>query len=140
MYRHILVGFNGTAGATRALHVALELARPGDGEVRVLCVAEPPPALPPVSGWELELERLGRDLCLGDWLARASAAGAAHGVPVRLAVATGRGGPAIVRYAARQHSDLVVVGRRAGGRWWHRCGGTAGHVGRRAPCPVLIVA
>ena len=75
MYRHILVGFNGTAGATRALHAALELARPGDGEVRVLCVAESPPSPPPVSGWELELERLGWDLCLGDWLARASAAG-----------------------------------------------------------------
>jgi len=127
MYRHILVGFNGTAGATRALHAALDLARPGDGEVRVLCVAESRLALPPVSGWELELDRLGR----------ASAAGSAHGVPVRLAVATGRCGPAIVRFAARQHSDLVVVGRRAGG---HRCGGTAGHVGRRAPCPVLIVA
>lgn len=139
MYRHILVAYNGTAAATRALITALQLARASGGDVRVLCVAEPPPSLPPVSGWELELDRLWWDQCLGGWLLRASTLGREHGVPVRLAVAAGRPAAVIVRYAGRKESDLVVIGRGAGGRWRGWLGGTVGTISRRAPCPVLVV-
>lgn len=139
MYRHILVAFNGTAVATRALLAALDLARDSGGEVRVLCVAEWSPVPPPVSGWELELERLARDQCLGGWLMRASALGRERGVPVRLAVSAGRPVAAVVAHAARRGSDLVVVGRGERGRWFGRLGGTAAGIGRRAPCPVLVV-
>jgi len=121
------------------LRAALDLARDSGGEVRVLCVAEPLPPLPPVSGWELELERLARDRCLGDWLMRASALGRERGVPVRLAVSAGRPAAALADYAARKGSDLVVIGRGARRRWFGRAGGTVAGLCRRAPCPVLVV-
>lgn len=139
MYRHILVAFNGSAGATRALLAALDLARDWDSDLRVLCVAEPPPPLPPVSGWELTCERLAQDQCLGAWLMRACELGRERGVAVRLVLGTGRPVPAIVGYAARKQIDLLVVGRRAGGCWGNWFGGTAGAISRRAPCPVLVV-
>ena len=106
--------------------------------MRVLCVAETPPILP-VSGWELEFERLAQDQCLGGWLMRASALGRERGVPVRLAVSAGRPAAAVVAYAARKGSELVVIGRHAGWRWLGWFCGTAATISRRAPCPVLVV-
>jgi nucleotide-binding universal stress UspA family protein len=107
--------------------------------VRVLCVAEPLVPLPPDSGWEAIIEQVWQDRLLGWWLGQATAWGHALGVPVRLAVAAGRPGQAIARYAARKRSDLLVIGRHEGGRWRGWRGGTVGWLSRHAPCPVLIV-
>jgi nucleotide-binding universal stress UspA family protein len=139
MYRHILVAFNGSAGATRALTTALDLARNWGSELRVLCVAAPPLILPPVSGWELLAAQLSQEHDLGRWLGAARELSQGHGVAVRFAVGQGRPAPTIARYAARRGSDLLIIGQRQGG-WVRKLGGMAGRIARLAPCPVLIVA
>lgn len=139
MYRHILVAFNGTAGAMRALATALDLALAWGSDLRVLCVAESPPPLPPVSGWELFAERLSQEHDLGRWLGEARELSHARGVAVQFAVGQGHPATTIARYAARRGSDLLVIGRRQGG-WVHRMRGMAGRIARLAPCPVLIVS
>jgi nucleotide-binding universal stress UspA family protein len=98
-----------------------------------------PPPIPPVSGWELELARLDQDQCLGGWLMHASALGRDYAVPVRLAVSAGRPATAIVHYAARRGSELVVIGRHAHRYWLGWLYGTAATISRQAPCPVLVV-
>lgn len=93
--RRILIGWNGSHNATRALTSAIALMRRAD---RVELVVFNPDLKPAVHG-----EEPGADI--GLYLAR-------HGVPVQVSAVRAEGdtGSALMRYAERNGADLVVMG------------------------------
>ena len=114
--RHILVGYDGTDAGRRALAAAAELA----GYASTVSVAA-------VSGNGAAVEAT---VLLGearDELVRLHVVG-------RYLDSSGDPAAAIVEKARELRADLVVVGRSLGSS-----ASVSAHVGRSAPCDVLIV-
>jgi nucleotide-binding universal stress UspA family protein len=141
MYKRILVPVDGSETSNKALAAAVQLAREGDGGVRVIHVLD---ELAYLTGYEfsgdaLEQARAYAQQCVDDGLAIAKSAG----VPAdgRLAEVAGRRlGETIADEARDFHADLVVVGthgRRGIGRVL--MGSGAEQIIRLAPVPVLAV-
>lgn len=141
MYRRILVPVDGSETSTQALVAALNLAREGDGRVRILHVLD---ELAYLTGYEatgdvLRLAREYAEKVLDDALQVARAAG----VPAdaKLAEAAGqRLGDVVASEARGWEADLVVVGTH-GRRGMSRVllGSGAEQVIRTAPVAVLTV-
>jgi nucleotide-binding universal stress UspA family protein len=144
-FRRIVCGVDFTEDSARILHFALSLAEEDAAQVTVLHVLEVLPEasalgrtdLPVPEGGPLRrdleavaLERLrqvvpdeSRDFC-----------------EVKERVAAGKAYHEILRVAAEEQADLIVLGAHArgllGGRFF---GSTSSHVAREASCPVLTV-
>lgn len=110
MIRRILLAYDGSTGANRALGFALDLALKYAAELHVLAVARPPEF-----GDEVETEAVvenarwhyGRVLApVKDRLARETIETAFH-------VAVGHPAEQIVRYADEHSIDHIVVGHRS---------------------------
>ncbi|WP_027004844.1 universal stress protein [Conexibacter woesei] len=144
MFRRILVAFDHSSEAQRALDEAIAIARSDGAELTLMTV------VPDASQWaaaaaaegtvvetpadRLELER-AYEIQLD---------AAAHSVPVELTVtrklAHGRAGPAIVREGRRGGHDLIVMGCRGRGQLRSLLfGSVSHHVLRAAAVPVLVV-
>jgi nucleotide-binding universal stress UspA family protein len=128
--RNVVVAYDGSAAARRALARTAELGRP-DGNVTVVNVMPevavsarigPPP------------ERL-RQL---DALEDAQRFLAGRGIDTRTAAPIGDAASEILATAERVRADLLVIARR-GGRMAHVLGSTSSHVVRAAKCDVLVV-
>lgn len=140
MYKRILVAIDGSEQSTRALVAALQLARDGEGRVRLLHVLED---FAYVGGLEYggdlqDAVRRAGSAAMEDAMAVASSAG----VPAerRLVEAGQRLGEVVAQEARDWAADLVVVGthgRRGVGRMF--LGSGAEQVLRLAPVPVLVV-
>jgi nucleotide-binding universal stress UspA family protein len=131
--KHILVGFDGSPNARRALEEALEVAG-ADTRITVVAAAqEPAPdgqALPEgaedleerqheLEQARLQLAELGRD--------------------AELVAVTGAPADVLVEEAERRGADLIVVGRRGlTGAERLVMGSVSVKVARTAPCSVLI--
>jgi len=145
MYKRILVPVDGSETSTRALVAALQLAREGEGCIRVVHVIE---ALTQLSGYEqfggyagdlIQIMRDGGNRLLENALDIARAAGIqADSV---LFDQLGQRMPEVVADAATAwHADLIVVGthgRRGLGR--ALMGSGAEQIIRLAPVPILVV-
>jgi nucleotide-binding universal stress UspA family protein len=145
MFQSIVVGTDGSDGATRAVRAAAALGTPGESRLHVVCVAKP-----------LKLQALAAadtvpTAALGTWedatrdgldsvLERAATAGREAGLEVE--THTGYGNPAEVLcdLAKRVHADVLVVGNR-GMQGPRRLvlGSVPNHVSHHAPCSVFIV-
>jgi nucleotide-binding universal stress UspA family protein len=132
--KHILVGFDGSPNARRALEEALDLAKP-DTRITVVAVAQAPPApgqaLPAgAEGLEerrQELEDARRLL-------------AELGRDAELAAVSGAPADVLVEEAAQRGADLIVVGRRGlSGAERLVMGSVSAKIARTARCSVLIV-
>jgi nucleotide-binding universal stress UspA family protein len=119
MFRNVLVGYDGSPHAQRALDEAIEIARADRSALTVMTVVPP---VTPFAGVgtlayggaamvrvEGELEH-DFEQCLVDAVERVP-----DDVPVTRILAHGRPGPEIVRQARAGHNDLVVVGSRGRG-------------------------
>jgi nucleotide-binding universal stress UspA family protein len=145
MYKRILVPIDGSETATKALVAALQLAREGGGQVRIVHMVE---GLTPLAidqygaAWSGDLigmlKKAGEEF-LSDALAIARAAG----VPADTEIFDNFGerlAETVVDAAKRFDADLVVVGthgRRGMGRLL--LGSGAEQIVRLAPVPVLVV-
>jgi len=138
VFRRILVGFDGSPGARRALHYALQLAVSSESLVWALAVKEP---LPRYAARAAELlaesdvrehfERLENE-------ARSEAAAA--GVPLQAEAVQGHASQAIVEYARQVNADLIVIGQHGhGGVLDRMLGSTSDRVVDTASCSVLVV-
>ena len=133
--KHILVGFDGSPNARRALEEALEVART-DTRITVVAAAQapaPPGQVPPV--WAEGLEERQREL--EDARRRL----AEMGRDAEVVAVLGAPADVLVEEAEKRGADLIVVGRRGGLSGAERLvmGSVSSKVARTAPCSVLIV-
>ncbi len=144
----IVVGYDGTRPAERALARAAQLARVFGSNVVVADVAslEPLEAMPGAFGLvpyyvpELENELRPNEELWRQHRTRVEELFAALGVPVEFAGVIGAPAAEIVQVAEGHAADLIVVGTREPGFLERLFGGSvSAGVARQAHCDVLIV-
>lgn len=138
-FRRILCPIDFSESSIAALAQAIDLAEQADAQLTLLHVLEMPPILSP----ELIVLEPMREATVSDARRRLHdliPAQARTRSTVETAVVEGRAYPEILRHAAVQPSDLVVMGVHGRGVIDRLIfGSTTHHVIRGAACPVLIV-
>ena len=138
MFRRVLVGFDGSEQAQRALRVARSLAVDLRGEVHVLLVVRPPAHSETSEGREDAIEAERRNLSQG--LADEVSREGRDSTPVSHFVVDGNPAEAIARYAKEHGFDLVVVGTHGRAHGMHPgVGHSLELLLRHHSCPVLVV-
>ena len=137
MIHKIMVAYDESAEAGRALQASIELAKTLGAELTVVTVLEPLPgyysfAASVVPAWNGTEERQVRYSALQ---ARARQQANASGVVFDAELINGDEVNTIVECAKRHHSDLLVLGMRK--HSWLMTGHTSQDVAERAPCAVL---
>ena len=139
MFRKILVAYDGSAGARRALDVALELARTCEAALWALAVEERLPHLAATVG-EMEEAKEFANHIYHEALSAAYLQGLKVGVELKSEVRAGHAARTIVDFSREGGFDLVVLGSSGHSRAWLMfLGTTAEKVSRHAPCTVLLV-
>jgi nucleotide-binding universal stress UspA family protein len=131
----VLIAYDGSDGAKRALEVAVELA-PKEAAVSVVAVAEGMPQFGRAAAMVLPEEEEERRR----QLAEAGKALAEHGISAALVERRGDAAIAILDEAEKEGVELIVVGTRglsAIERWL--LGSVSSRVLHHARCSVLVV-
>jgi nucleotide-binding universal stress UspA family protein len=140
MFRKILVAHDGSAGAHKAMAVAIDLARRCGAEIQLISVIE---ELPKYAATIDEVEAVQAEALRHYQAIQAEACqqAAQQGVRASDKVLPGHEVDSIVRYAEEQHCDLLVVGRQGhSSRWLKHLGSTSSQLTYYAPCTVMVVA
>lgn len=137
MYRSIVVGFDDSEAAKRALAVGAAIARQNGARLHVVTVEESLPAYPGMIDEVAEFEELRRQHWDG---VRSAARRLVGGAPpeVEFVVKTGSPAEGIVSAARELGADLIVIGPGHSRLWHPFFGSTAHRVAEHAPCDVLI--
>ena len=144
MYKSIVVGTDGSPGATGAVTIATELARALQAQLHVVCVynaAHVSTAIAASAGIPTsiaEIDQAARDHT-SSVLEAARARAAAAGVEVTTHPCTGTPAEVLVSLAAGEGADLIVVGNRGMKGARRLLGSVPNHVAHHAPCAVMIV-
>ena len=137
MITKLLLGYDGSASAERALAFALETARRYEAELHVLAVARPPDL-----GTEIEVEPvIERELKhYESVLAGIAGQLEQSAVKTQSEVVVGHPSEQLLRYAETHDIDHIVVGNR-GRTLFERLllGSVARQVIAHAPCNVTVV-
>jgi nucleotide-binding universal stress UspA family protein len=139
VFRRIVVAYDDSPRARRALERAIGLARNHGTQLITVVVEAHLPHRPATRG-EVEEEMVVGERVVRPWLAAAHAFADEYGVQVTVEIRAGPAARELVRAAEKVHADLIVLGRR--GRrvlWVPHLRSSARQVSRRASCPVLIV-
>jgi nucleotide-binding universal stress UspA family protein len=137
MFRSILVAWDGSAHARRALAEAIDIARTQGARLTLLTVAAPLQVLPspyvvPIT--EADLMRAA------ERVAEEGEALVPEGVPVSARTAEGHAGIELLKRAKAADHDLIVMGSRGRGAVRSAVLGSVSHyVLNHAHLPVLIV-
>jgi nucleotide-binding universal stress UspA family protein len=139
MFQKILVAYDGSIGAKRALDVALSLASLTDAEVWTLAVEEHLPRFAATVD-ETEDEKAFADDYYETCLSAAFLHALQAGITVKTIIRAGAAARTIIDVAREEGVDLVVLGRshRTGIRALFP-GTTTQKVCRGTPCCVLLV-
>ena len=137
MFHKIMVAYDESAEAGRALQASIELAKTLGAELTVVTVLEPLPgyysfAVSSVPAWNWTEEKRIR---YGALQAEARQQAKAAGVVFDAELINGDEVNTIVECAKRHHSDLLVLGMRK--HSWLMTGHTSQDVAELAPCAVL---
>jgi nucleotide-binding universal stress UspA family protein len=132
----IVVGFDGSAAAERALERATALART-DGRVVIVTASV---SLPPSGVVDEPILDSPSPTERDALLERAAATVRSRGIEATLIAADAAPAQALVDAARAEDADLIVVGRTGSGYVTRAIvGSTAENVVRQAPCDVLVV-
>ena len=136
MFKSILVAWDGSDHAKRALTEAVDLARTQDARLTLLSVAAPihawPGYVPPIAEADLES---GAEQILAEGEALVP-----DGIAVSGRTAIGYPGTELLKRAAAANHDLIVMGSRGRGAVRSAVLGSVSHfVLNHATVPVLIV-
>jgi nucleotide-binding universal stress UspA family protein len=142
VFRRLLVAFDGSSHAQRALVEAIELAQSNGGTLAVLAIA-PEPTVWAFSGYDVpvNVDRVSMEI-EQEYQAMLDAAVASvpPDLPVIKILKRGPAGPAIVNEANAGNHDLVVMGSRGRGELRSLLLGSVSHrVLQASHVPVLIV-
>lgn len=139
MFKKVLVGYDGSPGARKALSKALELCAGRDSELWCLSVEEKLPAYASTVG-EVEEEKARITQFFENILKEASERARAVGIHLRTHIMAGHPAQTIVRFAEEGGFDLIVVGHSgSSGAWGRFLGTTTEKLTRHAHCSVLVV-
>lgn len=139
MYKKILVAYDGSENAKRALRAGVELARLSRAELTSISVRESLPYFAATVG-EVEEAQEHIDQFFQRITKEAKDMAGLAGVELETEVRPGHEVETIVTYAKEGGFDLLVVGFAGHSNIFGRImGSTAGNLSRLAPCSVLIV-
>lgn len=138
MYGKILVANDGSAGAAKALAVAIELAHRLKAKLDMICVEEMPIA--PATIDEVIEEQLEENHRYEKVIGQARFQAKAARVKIETHVVSGHAVSSIVEFIERGGYDLLVVGFMGHSALYNRLiGGTTDRLVELAPCHVLVV-
>ena len=138
MFRKVLVGFDGSPAARKALQVALDLAQRYGAALTALAVVRPPEFAELEAEVDAALAEARGPLAEALRWARAEARRV--GVALETHIKTGHPADTLLRVAREGEFDLIVLGRRGltpVQRWM--LGSVSERVLRYAHCPVMVV-
>jgi nucleotide-binding universal stress UspA family protein len=139
VFERLLVAYDGSPGARRALDVALEVARSQGAELTGIAIEAHLPRYGATVG-EVDEEHRVEEAEARRHLAEAVAVAAERAVRLSTEIRVGHPAQAIVKAAEELRADLIVIGHSGhSGVWGLFLGTTAEKVSRHAPCSVLIV-
>jgi nucleotide-binding universal stress UspA family protein len=139
MFQKILLAFDASAGAKRALEVALDLAQRYHSELWALAVEERLPHYAATVG-EMEEAKEYANHYFYDALSAAYLRALQAGVELKSDIRAGHAARTIVDVARDGGFDLVVLGSSGHSKAWAMfLGTTAEKVSRHVPCSVLLV-
>ncbi len=139
MFRKILVAYDDSPGAKRALEVACDLAKTSHSELWAVAVLEHLPKYAASVGEIDEATVQGRAYLRGV-LSAAQELALGREVPLQVDQVAGQPAQAIVRYAHEHGFDLITVGHSGhSGIWGSFLGTTADKAMRHAHCSVMVV-
>jgi nucleotide-binding universal stress UspA family protein len=135
-FHRILIGYDGSEKAERALEMALAVASASDAKVDILSVVRPPEPLNQAQAQEtIDTGRKHFERALR----RISEAARSNGIQVSSSIAVGHPAEKILECAQKIGADLVIVGQRGASKF---DGISLGSVSERvlayAHCPVLL--
>ncbi len=139
MFKKLLVAYDGSEGARKALAAGLNLARIHQAELWAVSVQE---RLPRYGGTidEIDEEKKFLDERFEKIAAEIRARAQEAGLDIKLLRPFGHPAQTIVKVAQEENHDLILVGHSGvSGVWAAFLGTTAEKVSRHAPCSVLIV-
>ena len=139
MFKKILLAYDGSEGANRALEEGMELARVHQAELWALTVQEGVPRFSATID-EVQEEKAYANQHTSEVLAAAQAQARDAGFELKTLKHLGHPAQTIIQVAAEGKFDLILVGHSGlSGVWAKYLGTTAEKVSRHAPCSVLIV-
>ncbi len=139
MFKKILVGYDGSDGAKKALRTAVDIAKHYGAELHSISVEEDLPHYAATVGEVLEAkaEKNGYFTRLNE---EARGIAAKEGVTLHTKVIAGHEVETIVDYAKDHHFDLVVIGFMGHSKIYDRVwGSTSQNIARLVPCTVMVV-
>lgn len=138
-YRNVLAAFDGSAGSTRALRRAIELAELYDAQVIVFSVDENIPRYAPGVGKVAEEDSI-REERFSQLREAALVVVGEAGSRVKMETEVGHAAQSIIRRVEEGHFDLVVIGHSGhSGLWGTMLGSTTARVVDQSSCDVLVV-
>lgn len=139
MFRKILVAYDGSPGARRALKAAIELADQSDAELHCISVEEKLPYYAATLG-EVEEAKAERDAYFEKLIQEARQMAWDHEVELHSKVVPGHEVETVITEARDGKYDLLVVGFVGHSNVFGRVmGSTTQNLSRLSPCNVLIV-
>jgi nucleotide-binding universal stress UspA family protein len=139
MFKKILVGYDGSEGAKKALRTAVDIAKHYGAELHSISVEEDLPHYAATVGevQEVKAEKNGYFARLNE---EAREIAAKEGVTLHTKVIAGHEVETIVDYARDHHFDLVVIGFMGHSKIYDRVwGSTSQNIARLVPCTVMVV-
>ena len=139
MFQKILVAYDGSQGAQRALDAVLKLAALSNAEVWALAVEDHLPRYAATVS-ETEAEKEFANHYYQERLSVAFLRALSAGVTLKSEIRVGQAARTIVDFVEEEQFDLVVLGQRGhGSRWRWLLSTTVEKVSCYAPCSVLLV-
>uniref|UniRef100_A0A7V6A4M3 Universal stress protein n=1 Tax=Desulfobacca acetoxidans TaxID=60893 RepID=A0A7V6A4M3_9BACT len=139
MYKKILVAYDGSEGAQKALRAGINLAKIHQAELYALAVEESLPRFPGTID-EVQEEKELANRYYGKLLAEARRQAQEQNLELKTFIKAGHPAKTIVQVAKEGKFDLLLVGHTGLSAVWAAfLGTTAEKVSRHAPCSVLIV-
>jgi nucleotide-binding universal stress UspA family protein len=139
MYQRILIAYDGSEGAKKALEHAIRLAKGLRAELFALWVRGSLPHYPQTMD-EIDEERTGAESFLHKITDDIMHYAKQFGIEIHGDSRTGHPAKTIIEYAQEKNVELIVLGHRGhSGLWANLLGHTTDKVSENAHCSVLIV-